>query len=334
MKGLRKNLYTVAVIVLFAIAFAMLVLFLALFSSSTAVDGTTVGSVYIGDKKANSNERKQKLTDGVKDWQEGARYSISFQDYSLVIGRSETIDEKGNTVVKDVGLLEILDFDYDTTNRNIKNGRSDNDAAFTMSKDQENLLFQTIVDTFGEEVTDNRYFLFEALVKQIKKDATVQAVWRTVEVAAPDAASLVARKVGALAMQHELLQWNALALVTYICLYCGFHSPVQFFSPDKEACRLYLVEHDLTIRSVVYDRQHLYHLLIKHKAYIVYRSHEAEVVWDICPRLLRLLTCKSVKLICGDLIYHTEFCPLQLSAVLHTLIEHPVQFFLVLLVYL
>ena len=179
MKGLRKNLYAVAVITLFAIAFAMLVLFLALFSSSTAVDGTTVGSVYIGDKKANSEERKQKLVTGVKDWQNDARYSISFQNYSFVIGRTERInengdvvtDEQGNVLYDDKGLLEILDFDYAETNRNIKNGSTDNNAVFTMSDDNKAKLFQTLVDNFGSEVTDEIYFLFDALVKDIIKDA-------------------------------------------------------------------------------------------------------------------------------------------------------------------
>ena len=57
MKGLRKNIYAIGVIILFVIAAGMLALFLALFSSSTAVDGTTVGSVYIGDTKPNSENR-------------------------------------------------------------------------------------------------------------------------------------------------------------------------------------------------------------------------------------------------------------------------------------
>ena len=172
MKGLRKNLYAVAVIALFAIAFAMLVLFLALFSSSTAVDGTTVGSVYIGDKKPNSTERETKLTNGVKDWQKGARYSISFQDYSFVIGRSEVIGDNGETRTVDEGLLGIMTFNYKETNRNIINDSTDNNAVFDMSEDQKQALYDTIVSTFGDKVTDKEnYFLYDELVKQIMKDA-------------------------------------------------------------------------------------------------------------------------------------------------------------------
>ena len=69
MKALRKNIYAFGVITLFIIAAAMLILFLTLFSSSTAVDGTTVGSVWIGDKKPNTDARKQKLLKGINDWQ-------------------------------------------------------------------------------------------------------------------------------------------------------------------------------------------------------------------------------------------------------------------------
>ena len=178
MKSLRKNLYAIAVIALFAIAFAMLVLFLALFSSSTAVDGTTVGSVYIGDQKPNTEGRKKKLTEGVNAWKADARYTISFQNYSYTIGRTEAIDEQGNPkyddegnqVFNDLG-LNILTFNYDATISNLHNGRSDNDAVFDFSPENQEVLYQSLVDTFGAEVTDSSYFRFAELVAHIKNDA-------------------------------------------------------------------------------------------------------------------------------------------------------------------
>lgn len=178
MKALRKNLYAIAVIALFAIAFAMLVLFLALFSSSTAVDGTTVGSVYIGDQKPNSEGRKKKLTDGVNDWKKDARYTISFQNYSFTIGRTEQLDDSGNPMYDDDGNqlfndlgLDILTFDYEATNRNLVNDSSDNDAVFTISAANKEALYQSLTDTFGAEVTSDTYFLYNKLVDQILKDA-------------------------------------------------------------------------------------------------------------------------------------------------------------------
>ena len=178
MKSLRKNGYAAIVIILFAIAFAMLVLFLALFSSSTAVDGTTVGSVYIGDQKPNTEARKQKLTKGVNDWKKDARYTISFQNYSFTIGRTDKLDDEGNPMYDDDGNqlfndvgLAILDFDYEATNKNIVNNSSDNDAVFKISDANKAALYQTLVDTFGAEVTTDTYFLFDELVKNILKDA-------------------------------------------------------------------------------------------------------------------------------------------------------------------
>ena len=168
MKSLRKNGYAILAIAFFAIALAMLVLFLALFSSSTAVDGTTVGSVYIGDQKPNTDGRKQKLTKGVNDWKKDARYTISFQNYSYTLGRTERLDEEGNPMYDDEGNqlfndvgLELLTFDYETTNKNIKNGSSDNDAVFTISDENKNALFQILVDTFGSEVTSDTYLLYD-----------------------------------------------------------------------------------------------------------------------------------------------------------------------------
>lgn len=178
MKSLRKNGYVVIVGILFVIALSMLVLFLALFSSSTAVDGTTVGSVYIGDQKPNTDGRKQKLTKGVNDWKKDARYTISFQNYSYTLGRTEKLDEEGNPMYDDEGNqlfndvgLELLSFDYEATNKNIKNGSSDNDAVFTISEENKNALFQILVDTFGSEVTSDTFFLYDNLVKAILKDA-------------------------------------------------------------------------------------------------------------------------------------------------------------------
>ena len=178
MKALRKNGYAAIVIILFAIAFAMLVLFLALFSSSTAVDGTTVGSVYIGDQKPNTDGRKQKLTKGVNDWKRDARYTISFQNYSYTIGRTEQVDEQGNPMYDDEGNqvfndlgLDILTFDFEATNKNLKNGSTDNDAVFRISDENKASLYSTLVATFGKEVTTDTYFLYDELVKDILKDA-------------------------------------------------------------------------------------------------------------------------------------------------------------------
>lgn len=178
MKSLRKNGYAVIVLILFIIAVSMLVLFLALFSSSTAVDGTTVGSVYIGDQKPNTDGRKQKLTKGVNDWKKDARYTISFQNYSYTIGRSDKLDEEGNPMYDEEGNqlfndlgLDILAFDYEATNRNINNGSADNDAVFVISAENKASLYQILVDTFGSEVTSDTYFLYDELVKNIINDA-------------------------------------------------------------------------------------------------------------------------------------------------------------------
>ena len=179
MKALRKNGYAAIVIILFTIALAMLVLFLALFSSSTAVDGTTVGSVYIGDQKPNTEARKQKLINGVNDWKKDARYTISFQNYSYTIGRTEKLDDEGNPMYdeitgdqlfNDVGLA-ILDFNYEKTNTNIDKGSTENDAVFEISNDNKDALYQILVETFGSEVTEKRYFDYDWLINDILKDA-------------------------------------------------------------------------------------------------------------------------------------------------------------------
>ena len=98
MKGLRKNIYAVTVIVLFAIALGMLVLFLALFSSSTSVDSTTVGSVYVGDEKPNTDARKKKLIAGVNNWKDKAIYTITFQNVTYRIGDIEKINPETGEV--------------------------------------------------------------------------------------------------------------------------------------------------------------------------------------------------------------------------------------------
>ena len=110
MKALRKNIYAFTVIVLFVIAFGMLILFLALFSSSTAVDSTTVGSVYIGDEKPNTDARKKKLTNGVNNWKDDAIYTISFQNVSLRIGDTPRIDPETGAIVTEL---------YDKVSKNL-----------------------------------------------------------------------------------------------------------------------------------------------------------------------------------------------------------------------
>ena len=179
MKELRKNLYAMTVIILFVIAVGILALFLALFSSSTAVDGTTVGSVYIGDQKPNSEARKKQLIDGVKEWQKDARYSISFQNYSFVIGQTvridpktgkPAVDEEGNILYDNAG-LSILTFNYNETNRLIVNNRSDNNAVFEISTENKESFYKTLQDNFGSEVTSDTYFLYDELVADIIKDA-------------------------------------------------------------------------------------------------------------------------------------------------------------------
>lgn len=175
---MRKNIYAVAVGALFAIALAMFILFIALFSSSTAVDGTTVGSVYIGDQKPNTEGRKKKLIDGVEAWKKDARYTISFQNYSFTIGRTDRLDDEGNPMYDDDGNqlfddkgLYLLDFDYTTTNSKINNGESNNLAIFNMTPENEQILYDTLVETFGGEVTNLRYLDFTKLTNDIKKDA-------------------------------------------------------------------------------------------------------------------------------------------------------------------
>lgn len=183
MKAIRKNIYAVAVIFLFVIAAAMLTLFLALFSSSTSVDGTTVGSVYIGDEKPNTTARKQKLEKGIDDWKKNAIYTISFQNISYVIGSTPRKDENGNivvekdektgdeTIVYDKAGLDILTFDYNTTNSKIINNKSDNLAYFTISSENEKKLKDTLVEYFGAEVTADDILDFELLKKSILNDA-------------------------------------------------------------------------------------------------------------------------------------------------------------------
>ncbi len=179
MKSLRKNGYAVLVIAFFTIALAMLVLFLALFSSSTAVDGTTVGSVYIGDVKPNTEARKKKLTQKVEEWKKDARYTISFQNYSYTIGRTDRVDDNGDPVYdKNTGEqlfddkgLYILDFNYDKTNTNIIQDSTNNDAVFEISDSNKELLLNILVETFGSTVTSDVYFEYDKLIKAILKDA-------------------------------------------------------------------------------------------------------------------------------------------------------------------
>ena len=175
MKGLRKNIYAIGVIFLFVIAAAMLALFLALFSSSTAVDGTTVGSVYIGDVKPNSDARKQKLEDGIRKWKNNAIYTISFQNVSFVIGEEEVteIDETtGQEVTRIINNgLDILDFDYSTTNSKIINNEANNVAYFTISEANKQKLFDKLVETYGVEITDSSYLDYDKLLNSILRDA-------------------------------------------------------------------------------------------------------------------------------------------------------------------
>ena len=175
MKGLRKNLYAIGVIFLFVIAAGMLALFLALFSSSTAVDGTTVGSVYIGDTKPNSDKRKEKLEKDVRIWKAKAIYTISFQNVSFVIGEEEvtTFDETtGQDVTTIVSNgLDILDFDYATTNSKIINNEANNVAYFTISEANKQKLFDKLVDTYGTEITDDTYLDYQKLLDYIQRDA-------------------------------------------------------------------------------------------------------------------------------------------------------------------
>ncbi|MCR5462213.1 MAG: hypothetical protein K6E87_04010 [bacterium] len=183
MKSIRKNIYAVGVIILFVIAAAMLTLFLALFSSSTSVDGTTVGSVYIGDEKPGSAARKQKLEKGINDWKRNAIYTISFQNISFVIGSTPKKDENGNivvekdektgeeTIVYDNAGLDILTFDYATTNSKIINNKSDNLAYFTISEENEKKLMDTLVENFGTEVTATDILDFKQLKDAILRDA-------------------------------------------------------------------------------------------------------------------------------------------------------------------
>ena len=175
MKGLRKNIYAIGVIVLFVIAAGMLALFLALFSSSTAVDGTTVGSVYIGDTKPNSDARKERLESKVKAWKDKAIYTISFQNVSFTIGNTtitEIDPETGNEVTKEKNAgLDILDFDYNTTNSKIVNNTANNVAYFIVSDENRTKLFDKLKETYGTEITDSTYLDYQKLLDYIQRDA-------------------------------------------------------------------------------------------------------------------------------------------------------------------
>jgi len=175
MKGLRKNIYAIGVIILFVIAAGMLALFLALFSSSTAVDGTTVGSVYIGDTKPNSEPRRERLVSKVKAWKDKAIYTISFQNVSFTIGNStitEIDPETGNEVTREKNAgLDILDFDYETTNSKIVNNTSNNVAYFTISDDNRTKLYDKLKETYGTVITDSTYLDYQKLLDYIQRDA-------------------------------------------------------------------------------------------------------------------------------------------------------------------
>jgi hypothetical protein len=175
MKGLRKNIYAIGVIFLFVIAAGMLALFLALFSSSTAVDGTTVGSVYIGDTKPNSDKRKEKLEKDIRIWKANAIYTISFQNVSFTIGEEEEtiIDETtGQETTKPLQKgLDILDFDYTTTNSKIVSNTANNVAYFTISDANKEKLFDKLVETYGTEITDSSYLDYQKLLDYILRDA-------------------------------------------------------------------------------------------------------------------------------------------------------------------
>lgn len=229
MKALRKNIYAFGVITLFIIAAAMLILFLTLFSSSTAVDGTTVGSVWIGDKKPNTDARKQKLLKGINDWQtKKATYTISFQNVSFVIGDEPKINEETGEIEKKINQetgeeeivyiskgLNVVTFDYDMTNSKIIAGQN-NLASFDILEPESDALYAKLVKYFGPEVTDKRYFDYVALKKDIVEHANnmdtiadfdlydyINGSWRQTEVAQIDIENLTPSKISFLTKLFE-----------------------------------------------------------------------------------------------------------------------------------
>ena len=140
MKAIKKNIYAVGVIALFIIAAGMLALFLALFSSSTSVDGTAVGSVYIGDTKPNSEGRNKVLRDDVNKWKRRAVYTITFQNVEYVIGQTVTTTTNPETQKEEQTIvnngLDILEFDLAKTNANIISNKSNNLAYFTFTQEK------------------------------------------------------------------------------------------------------------------------------------------------------------------------------------------------------
>ena len=183
MKALRKNGYAVIVIILFVIALAMFTLFIALFSSSTSVDGTTVGSVYIGDQKTEKG-RTDKLLQKVGEWQKNAIYTISYQNVSLTIGDEPVIDEETQKPKKEIDEdgneyivykhngLDILDFNVKKTVSSIIADSANNAAYFDITDQKKEEFFQQLVSHFGTEITDDIVFDYDRLISEIKESAS------------------------------------------------------------------------------------------------------------------------------------------------------------------
>lgn len=173
MKAIKKNGYLIITIAFFVISLAILVLFVALFSESTAVDSTTVGNIYIGDI-SDETKKRQTLTNGVNTWKEEALYTISFQGVDVVIGRTNQVDENNqNKVDEDGNLLynykglEFLTFDYDSTMSHLA-ANSSNIAYYTIDETKKQAFYNVLVANYGTTVCDDNALEFDILVRDIQ----------------------------------------------------------------------------------------------------------------------------------------------------------------------
>lgn len=177
MKAIKKNGYFIVTLTFFIISLSVLVLFITLFSQSTAVDNTTVGSVYIGDLSDEKAKRTKLITD-VNTWKKSALYTISFQGVEIMLGRYEKLDENGNNILDAKGNitylkkgLEFLEFDCDSTINHINSDYKDNLAYYTINAEKKQDFYDLLVENYGTRVCDTDVLEFDALVNNIVKSA-------------------------------------------------------------------------------------------------------------------------------------------------------------------
>lgn len=171
MKGITKNVYALVTLVLFAISVLFLVLVVSLYSKSTAVDGTTVGSIYIGDKESREAKKEVLLSD-VADWKKDVYYTIQFQNVEMVIGYTD--EEMGSDTVAKKDRLTILDFDVEETLDKLTLDTK-NLAYFKENTANIELFKERIAYVFGLDAFNNLDFtkLMSDIVKNARNMATI-----------------------------------------------------------------------------------------------------------------------------------------------------------------